>query len=106
MGHRPRRSEHKNFTRQQLHHGIACGWWFRTRVGHYWGRAWAVRLLSGISSQAAAALAVDKPAQMIIMSRNPNTNASRTDSRIAAPLLAVTSGGNCMPASLISFAWI
>src|SRR5437773_11471992 len=39
-------------------------------------------LLSGISNHAAAALATDKPAQISITSRNPNTNASRTDSLI------------------------
>src|SRR6266852_3447626 len=50
-------------------------------------------LLSGISSHAAAALATDKPAQINIMSRNPNTNAPRTDSLIAAPVLALRLAG-------------
>src|SRR6266567_24213 len=59
-------------------------------------------LLPGISSHAAAALATDKPAQISIMSRNPNTNASRTDSLIAVPVVSFRLVGNCRPASLIS----
>src|SRR5712691_9800556 len=59
-------------------------------------------LSSGISSHAAAALATDKPAQISIMSRNPNRNASRTDSLIEAPVLGLRLAGSCRPASLIS----
>jgi hypothetical protein len=59
-------------------------------------------LRPGINSQAAAALATDKPAQINIMSRNPDRNASRTASPIAASAVGLTPLGTCRPASLFS----
>src|SRR5260370_11025784 len=59
-------------------------------------------LLPGIRSHAAVALATDKPAQISMMRRNPNTNASRTDSLIAVPVVSFRLVGNWRPASLIS----
>jgi hypothetical protein len=55
----------------------------------------SVPLSPRISSHADAALGTDKLAQITIMSRNPNTNASRTDSLIAAPLVSFRLVGNC-----------
>src|SRR5437667_8280960 len=58
----------------------------------------------GISSHATAALATDRPAQIKMTSRNPNTNASPIESLTAALVLSSTPTGNCRPASLISSA--
>jgi len=55
-------------------------------------------------TNAAAALASDRPAQISMIIRKPNTNASPTDSLMAALVLASRPMGACKPASLISFA--
>jgi hypothetical protein len=57
-----------------------------------------------IMSQATAALARDSPAQINMTIRNPNTNASLTDSLIALLVVGLRPRGTCKPASLISSA--
>ena len=60
-------------------------------------------VLAGIISEATAELARDKPAQISITLRNPNTNAREIDSRIRAVMFASRPEGTSRPASLISF---
>src|SRR5204863_9542183 len=58
----------------------------------------------GITSHATAALATDRPAQIKMTSRNPNTKASPIESLTVTLVLSSMPAGNCRPAMLISSA--
>src|SRR6202158_464961 len=58
----------------------------------------------GIMSHATAALIKARHAQINITVRNPNTNASLTDTSTALFVLELRPAGTCNPASRISFA--